>query len=339
MMASRSEVTYQQQGSRGDQVVGEWIQQLDRSRLRGDLRLNEPMARHTSWRVGGPVECYYKPADTEDLIELLVQCPPGLSILWLGLGSNLLVRDGGLRGLVIATGGVLNGLEQLDEHRVRVEAGVACAKVARFCGRAGLVGAEFLAGIPGTMGGALAMNAGAFGGETWPLVDSVETLDRQGQRHLRRPAEYEVGYRHVRGPEGEWFIAVQLSLSQGDVKVSQERIKALLAQRNESQPTGLPSGGSVFRNPGNDHAGRLIEASKLKGAQIGGASVSKKHANFFINSDAATAADLEALIQYVQSEVKSQQGIDLLTEVHIVGELLENAGVTSRLYNSVAGDD
>jgi len=302
-------------GQPGEQLVGH----LDASRLRGELLYNEAMGRHTSWRVGGPADVYYKPADVDDLACLLAQVADDEPLFWFGLGSNLLVRDGGIRGIVIATSGMLNGLEYLDNGLVRAEAGVPCPKVARFCGRQGLVGAEFLAGIPGTMGGALAMNAGAFGGETWPLVQAVETLDSQGRRHLRTADEYEVAYRHVRGPAGEWFIAAHLSLQAGDAGASQARIKQLLEQRGDTQPTGLPSGGSVFRNPEGDHAGRLIEVSGLKGFCIGAACVSEKHANFFINTGTATASDIETLIEHVQAVVESQQGVRLVPEVHIVG--------------------
>jgi len=297
--------------------------EFDRTRLRGALTLDEPMARHTSWRVGGPADYYYQPADIDDLAEVLAQWPEQAPLSWLGLGSNLLVRDGGIRGLVVVTSGVLNGLVRLDNGLVRAEAGVACPKVARFCGRAGLVGAEFLAGIPGTMGGALAMNAGAFGGETWPLVREVETIDRRGQRRLRTPDEYQIAYRHVRGPANEWFIAAHLSLQSGDAEASQARVKELLNRRSETQPTGVPSGGSVFRNPADDHAGRLIEACDLKGLCIGGACVSEKHANFFINTGSATAADIEALIHRVQAEVESRQGVRLIPEVHVLGEETE----------------
>lgn len=294
---------------------------FDQQRLRGQLRLAESMAAHTSWRVGGPADYYYKPADIDDLAEILRQWPATAPLSWFGLGSNLLVRDGGIRGLVIATSGMLNDIELRGDGRVRVEAGVSCPKVARFCARHNLVGAEFLAGIPGTMGGALAMNAGAFGGETWPLIEHVETLDRQGQRHQRRPEEYQIAYRHVRGPkQGEWFIAATLALQGGDGEASQARVKALLNQRGESQPTGQPSGGSVFRNPDGDHAGRLIESCGLKGFRIGAAQVSEKHANFFINTGTASAADIEALIEHVQRVVEEQSGIRLMPEVHIVGE-------------------
>lgn len=288
--------------------------------LRGNLLLDEPMSRHTSWRVGGPADRYYQPADIDDLAQFLQQLPDGEPVFWLGLGSNLLVRDGGIRGTVIATSGVVNGLEQINEFLVRAEAGVACAKVARFSARAGLTGAEFLAGIPGTMGGALAMNAGAFGGETWDIVTSVETLDHKGQRHKRTPDEYTVSYRHVSGPANEWFVAAELQLEKGDVEAGQARIKELLARRGDTQPTQQPNAGSVFRNPDNDFAARLIEVCGLKGQCEGAACVSEKHANFIINMGGASAADVENLIERVASTVEQQQGVRLKREVHIVGE-------------------
>ena len=299
---------------------------FDHSRLRGEMRYGELMARHTTWRIGGPADYYYRPADIDDLAEILSQWPDDEPLTWFGLGSNLLVRDGGIRGLVIATSGMLNGILRLENNLVRVEAGAACPKVARYCGREGLVGAEFLAGIPGTMGGALAMNAGAFGGETWPLIESVETLDRHGVRHHRLPREYTVGYRHVSGPANEWFVAARLSLQSGDAAISMTRVKELLGQRGESQPTGLPSGGSVFRNPQGDYAGRLIEACGLKGFVVGAAHVSEKHANFIINSGAATAADIESLILHVQSVVAAQMHITLVPEIHIIGEHVQVVG-------------
>lgn len=288
--------------------------------LRGTLKLNEPMARHTSWRVGGPAERYYEPADLDDLALFLSQIVADEPLFWVGLGSNLLVRDGGIRGTVIVTTGLLNEMSLLENGLVRIEAGVSCAKAARFAARQGLVGAEFLAGIPGTMGGALAMNAGAFGDETWPHVAAVETIDRHGHRFVRRPDEYEVSYRHVSGPANEWFVAAHLKLNSGDAMAATARIKELLDRRNASQPIGQPSCGSVFRNPPNDYAGRLIEASGLKGQCIGGACVSTKHANFIINSGNATAAEIEAMIAKVMTIVEQQHGIRLMPEVHIVGE-------------------
>lgn len=289
--------------------------------LRGNLLLDEPMSRHTSWRIGGPADRYYQPADADDLVQFLEQLPPGEPLHWLGLGSNLLVRDGGIRGTVIATSGVLNVLSQLDERTVRAEAGVACAKVARFSARAGLAGAEFLAGIPGTMGGALAMNAGAFGGETWQVVAAVETVDRSGNRRRRTPQEFTIGYRHVVVPKGEWFLAAELQLEPGaDPDALQARIKELLSKRSDLQPIQLPNAGSVFRNPDGDYAARLIEACGLKGECQGAACVSDKHANFIINTGGATAAEVERLIRHIARVVAKQQGVQLQPEVHIIGE-------------------
>ncbi len=290
------------------------------SGLRGELRNAEPMAAHTSWRVGGPADRCYWPADLADLKQFLADLPDNEPVYWLGLGSNLLVRDGGIRGTVILPFSGLNGLEVRKHERLRVGAGVAWAKVARFAARVGLSGAEFLAGIPGTMGGALAMNAGAFGGETWSLVVGVETIDHGGKIRVRTPGHYCTGYRTVSGPGGEWFVSVDLQLKCGDVAAAQSRIRELLARRSATQPTQQPSCGSVFRNPPGDFAARLIESCGLKGEQIGGAQVSPKHANFIVNLGQARAADIEALIGYVQDRVEKEHGIRLEPEVRIIGE-------------------
>ncbi|EIJ43732.1 UDP-N-acetylenolpyruvoylglucosamine reductase [Beggiatoa alba B18LD] len=287
---------------------------------RGTLRHNEPLSKHTSWRIGGPAEWFYEPTDLEDLAQLIPQIPDNMPMMWMGLGSNLLVRDGGVRGMVILTAGLLDDMIFLDEYTLRVEAGVSCAKVARFAVNAGLTGAEFLAGIPGTMGGALAMNAGAWGSETWAIVQGVETMNRQGQHQRRSVTDYEVRYRHVKGPDNEWFVAAVLKLLPSTIEEGQEKIKALLRQRGESQPMGLPSCGSVFRNPANDYAARLIEKAGWKGRGVGGAYVSEKHANFIINQKAATAADVEALIEQIILSVEQQSGVRLIPEVRIVGE-------------------
>jgi UDP-N-acetylmuramate dehydrogenase len=287
--------------------------------LRGELRFNEPMARHVSWRAGGEARLYFVPADLADLGLLLASLPHDEEILWIGLGSNTLVRDTGFDGTVIALQGILNKLERLDADRVYAGAGVAGAKLARFCAKEGLVGAEFFAGIPGLVGGALAMNAGAFGGETWRHVISVETIDRSGVQHRRLAEEYHVGYRRVIGPADEWFTAAVFKFEQGDGARASATVKQLLARRAETQPMGAASCGSVFTNPPNDYAARLIEASGLKGYRIGGAVVSDKHANFILNDDHATASDIELLIKHVQKTVLERQGVMLQTEVRIVG--------------------
>ncbi len=287
--------------------------------LQGELRINEPLAKHTSWRVGGIAQQFYRPANAQDLAVFLSQLAEGEPVLWLGLGSNLLVRDGGFAGTVIATAGVLNALE-IEGNKLNAEVGVYCAKLAKQAARAGLKGASFLAGIPGTLGGALAMNAGAHDGETWPLVSSVTTVDRQGVLRQRGPEDFTVSYRHVDIPEGEWFVSAELSLEEGNAEVEAADIKALLKRRNITQPTNQPCAGSVFRNPENDFSGRLIEEMGLKGLTIGGASVSEKHANFIVNDGTATAADIEALIFLLQQKIEQQYGVRLQPEVHIVGE-------------------
>jgi UDP-N-acetylmuramate dehydrogenase len=279
---------------------------------------DEPMSKHTSWHVGGPADLYFAPRDSMDLASFMRQLRPEVAVLWIGLGSNLLVRDGGIRGAVVSTAGALGAIERKSANVIRVEAGVACARVAKQCVKWGLGPAEFLAGIPGTIGGALAMNAGAWGGETWRHVIELEVLDRRGARRTRLPADYEVSYRHVQGPENEWFLGAQLQFERKPGSQS-ETIRELLEKRKQAQPIGEWSCGSVFINPRTDHAWRLIETAGLKGHRIGDASVSMKHANFIINHGAASAADIEALIQHVQSTVLQVHGIELHTEVRIVG--------------------
>ncbi len=295
--------------------------------LQGRVLFNEPLARHTSWRVGGPADVLFKPASKQDLALFLKALPVDVPVLWLGLGSNLLVRDAGIRGAVIETHGALNDLQRLGETEVWCDAGVPCAKLARQCAKWNLGPAEFFAGIPGTLGGALAMNAGAFGGETWRHVVLVETINRHGDIKRRMESDYEVAYRHVRPVhqqvnqhgQDEWFLGAQLSFSESDANGEAE-IRALLARRKEAQPIGEPSCGSVFTNPPGHHAAKLIESAGLKGSRIGGAVVSTKHANFIINEGSATAAEIEQLIDHVRATVQQQYGIELKPEVRIVGE-------------------
>jgi UDP-N-acetylmuramate dehydrogenase len=280
---------------------------------------DESMARHTSWRVGGVADVWFQPANREDLLSFLQSLDAAIPLHWVGLGSNLLVRDGGIRGAVIAVQNALSEITDLGAGRVSAGAGVACTVLARHCVRQKLGPAEFFAGIPGTVGGALAMNAGAFGGETWQQVESVEVVNRQGQVRTRTPADYTVSYRQVDGPEQEWFLGGTFSFSE-NYDTSMDKVRALVNERKEKQPLGLPSCGSVFRNPEGDHAARLIEATGLKDFAIGGAVVSAKHANFIINTGTATAADIEALIEHVQLAVNAEHGIKLQREVHILGE-------------------
>ena len=297
---------------------------------RGQLRLNEPLASHTSWRVGGPADRYYEPAGREDLSDFIRSLPPHDPILWIGLGSNLLVRDGGWRGTVICLHGALDELRleavtdsrlPTPDSRVYAEAGVHCARLAKFSVTEKLVGGGFFAGIPGTVGGALAMNAGAHGGETWNVTEAVEVMFRDGRCEWMPRSRFKYGYRHVEWSEGMvGFIAARFRFA-ADVDGSAEKdMKTWLAKRKATQPVGKPSAGSTFRNPPGDHAARLIEACGLKGYRIGGAEVSKLHANFILTNDAATAADVEALIDHVQRVVQEKKGVQLQKEVKIVGE-------------------
>lgn len=287
--------------------------------VRTEALHHEPLRKHTSWRVGGPADLFYAPASLPELKSILAELPAATPIHWLGLGSNLLVRDGGIRGAVIATAGLPRELERLDERRVRASAGLACMLLAKRCVRWQLGPAAFFAGIPGTVGGAIAMNAGAFGGETWTHVESVSTIDRRGEIRERPRADFEIGYRTVRGAANEWFLAATFRFDH-DASSSMDAIKDMLARRNAAQPLGVPSCGSVFRNPEGDFAGRLIEEAGQKGRRIGGAMVSDKHANFILNLGSATAADIEALIAEVRAAVARTSGVELELEVRVIGE-------------------
>jgi len=291
--------------------------------VRGKLRSDVDMSRHTSWRAGGRAERTYQPADLDDLSAFLRNLPQDEPLHWVGLGSNLLVRDGGLRGTVLLMHAALSELRLEQDGLVYAQAGVPGAKLARFAALHNLGSAEFFAGIPGTLGGMLAMNAGCYGGETWNVVERVQVMNHRGELRERSPQDYDIGYRHVAsrtGGEPEYFVGAWLRLPRGDGAASREQIKSLLSKRIASQPLQTPNAGSVFRNPPGDHAARLIEQCGLKGRRIGGAQVSEKHANFIVNAGGATAADIEKLINEVRATVLQQTGISLHPEVRIIGE-------------------
>lgn len=292
--------------------------------LRGKLVRDGSLARHTTWRVGGTADLLYAPAGRDDLAQFFRGLPASMPVTMLGLGSNVLARDGGIRGAVVlmhdpgAALAVADGL-------VYADAGVASPKLARFAAVHGCAEAEFLAGIPGTVGGALAMNAGCYGGETWRYVARVETLSRDGTFNIRTPAEYRIGYRSVLCRDGrpldEPFTGAWFRFGPGDVAAARARIRELLARRIATQPLSLPNAGSVFRNPDGDHAARLIEACGLKGYAIGGARVSELHANFIVNPDRrADATDIEQLIAHVRATVHAKTGVRLEPEVRVLGE-------------------
>ena len=295
--------------------------------LRGQLKADEPMSKHVSWRAGGPARRFFAPADLEDLSMFLSQLPDEEPVLFVGLGSNLLVREGGWRGTVVMMYGAARA-PRMEEGLIYAEAGVACPKVARFAAEQNLGSAEWMTGIPGTVGGALAMNAGCYGGETWDIVERVVTINRRGQLRRRGKEEFEFSYRHCElkadaSSDGdEWFASAHFRLPEGDKEESRAIMKALLTKRRSTQPLQLPNAGSVFRNPSEGKtAARLIQSSGLKKLERNGARISEKHANFIVNpGGAASAADIEWLIEHVQQKVEEEKGVRLSTEVKIVGD-------------------
>jgi UDP-N-acetylenolpyruvoylglucosamine reductase len=295
---------------------------LERGKLLFDVSLKE----FTTWKIGGKADQFYWPHDLFDLQSFIKTVPKDMPITWLGLGSNSLVSDKGVRGVVILTQGALKELsgEPSDagpNALIRAEAGVASAQAARFAMRLNKTGIEFLAGVPGSIGGALVMNAGACGGETWQYIHHVETLDREGNIHQRFPNEFEIAYRSVKGlPKDEWFVAAIFDLPQGEGHEAQQKIREFLDHRTRTQPANLPSCGCVFKNPEGHHASKIIDELGLKGTEVGGLRISEKHANFMINTGTGTASDVQNLIALVQEKVQSQYGVSLHPEVKLIGE-------------------
>jgi UDP-N-acetylmuramate dehydrogenase len=302
---------------------------LDTMGLQGELRTQEPMSRHTSWKTGGNADYYYIASDINDLAKFISKLPTSTPITWIGFGSNLLVRDGGVSGVVVSVVGLLNELKKINETDIFIGAGVSCVKVAHFSAKHGLEGIEFLAGIPGTIGGALAMNAGAYGGEIWSYIKEVETINRKGKREIFEKNKFDINYRSVSISENEWFIACKMKLEISTRTVVNDRIKKMLSERADGQPLGQLSCGSVFRNPTNQHAAKLIELCGLKGKKVGGAVISDKHSNFIINTGNATSLDIEKLIEFIQACVHEKYDIKLIPEVRIIGE--SNKGESNAL--------
>lgn len=296
------------------------MQQLKTHNIRGSITMDAPLTRYNTWGLKGRAECLYQPQDLDDLSVFLKQLEAATPVTYIGLGSNLLVRDGGVAGVVIVTHACLKNIESRAAAKVYVQAGVACAKLAKYTSNKGLAGIEFMAGIPGTVGGALAMNAGAFGGQTWDHVDYVDVINRQGDVYSRQVEEYQFAYRQVSVFEDEYFVGAHFTLNANTEQANTVSIKELLARRAQSQPIGKKNCGSVFKNPANGYAAELIEQCGLKGYRIGGASISEKHANFINNDADASAADIEALMEYMQQIVLEKFSIQLEPEVRTIGE-------------------
>ena len=278
---------------------------------------NELLARHTSWKIGGRADIFFSPNSRDELSEFLKS--NDCSITWLGNGTNILIRDGGVRGAVISTKKSFNNIQLLDRSNCKVEAGVSCFELAMHAVKNNIGPAAFFSGIPGSIGGALTMNAGCFGHETWEFVKSIEVIDRNGEIHHLDPKEFSISYRSVSFPFPLWFLSCDMTFPDKGV-TTMEELKSMRNSRIERQPLTENTCGSVFKNPDGNHAGDLIERSGLKGFRIGGCSVSEKHANFIVNDKRATARDIETLIKHIQNTVKDCFGIDLDTEVRIIGE-------------------
>ena len=282
---------------------------------------NELLASHTSWKIGGRADIFFSPNSRDELSEFLKS--NDCSITWLGNGTNILIRDGGVRGAVISTKKSFNNIQLLDRSNCKVEAGVSCFELAMHAVKNNIGPAAFFSGIPGSIGGALTMNAGCFGHETWEFVKSIEVIDRNGEIHHLDPKEFSVSYRSVSFPFPLWFLSCDMTFPDKGV-TTMEELKSMRNSRIERQPLTENTCGSVFKNPDGNHAGDLIERSGLKGFRIGGCSVSEKHANFIVNDKRATARDIETLINHIQNTVKDRFGIDLDTEVRIIGEYDES---------------
>jgi len=284
-----------------------------------DCSCNESMAKHTSWGIGGCADLFYSPKSREDLVSFLSSVDPNLPITWIGKGTNILVRDGGIRGVVISTKSFLKEIEKTSKYLYKVEAGVACVELALFCQKNGIGPAAFFSGIPGSIGGALTMNAGSFGMETWDLVIEVEVINEKGDISFLEKESFDIAYRTVTFPFRLWFLSCSMSLS-SDEQTTKDNLIELRNQRIKTQPLSEDTCGSVFKNPPGNFAGALIEGSGLKGFKIGSASISEKHANFIVNQGGATAGDIENLINHTRQVVKKNYDIDLQPEVRIMGE-------------------
>jgi UDP-N-acetylmuramate dehydrogenase len=287
-------------------------------KIKGQSLFNEPLSKYTSWKVGGPADIFFIPQSRNDLSDFL-KSNHDKPITWLGNGTNILVRDGGIRGAVIATKKSLNEIKKEENNACRVEVGASCMDLALFAEKNELGPAAFFSGIPGSIGGALVMNAGSFGHETWNFVDSVEVIDEEGVIHHLNRKDFKVSYRTVKYPFPLWFVSCLMKFSESETTTKSE-LKEYRDQRLKTQPLNEDTCGSVFKNPEKGHAGALIERAGLKGHRIGGCSISNKHANFIVNEGSATSKNIEDLIKHVQKAVKKKHNIDLETEVRILGE-------------------
>jgi UDP-N-acetylmuramate dehydrogenase len=296
------------------------LQQLPQ--VRGRYRADVPLAPRTWLRVGGPAEVIFQPADTDDLIAFLAARPDGVPVIPLGVASNVLVRDGGIEGVVLRFSGTLAEI-QVDGRELLVGAGATDRMIAIKALEAGLTGLEFYIGIPGTLGGAVRMNAGAFGGETAEVVRRVIALDPDGRRHELSSEELGFAYRRSALPEGWIVLGAVLAGIPGDPEAIRARMTAIKAEREAAQPLRVATGGSTFKNPEGAKAWQLIDAAGCRGLRHGRAMVSEKHCNFLINTGDARAAELEELGELVRSRVRETSGVGLEWEIHRIGRKID----------------
>ena len=297
--------------------------------VRGELTENAPVARFTWFRVGGPAEVLFTPADRDDLADFLSARPDGVAVTVIGVASNLLVRDGGIAGVVIRLGRGLAGIE-IEGSRVRAGAAAMDINVARACRDAGVAGLEFLAGVPGTIGGALRMNAGAYGREMRDVVVEAEALDGAGRTHRLGLADLGFSYRHSAVADDWIFTAATLAGKPGEADEIARRMDEIGQAREESQPIRTRTGGSTFTNPPGAKAWQLIDAAGCRGLRRGGAMVSEQHCNFLVNTGDATAADIESLGEEVRRRVREHSGIALQWEIRRIGEPLQGGPEEAR---------
>ena len=284
---------------------------------------NELLSKHTAWKVGGPADIFFTPQNRDDLSNFL-KSNHGKQITWLGNGTNVLVRDGGIRGAVISTKKSIDKINMETKNSCRVEAGASCMDLALFAEKNQLGPAAFFSGIPGSIGGALTMNAGSFGMETWDLVKEVEVINEKGDISFIEKESFDIAYRTVTFPFRLWFLSCSMFLS-SDEETTKDNLIELRNQRIKTQPLSEDTCGSVFKNPPGNYAGALIEGSGLKGFKIGSASISEQHANFIVNEGGATARDIENLIKHTRQVVREKFDIDLQPEVRIIGEASSSA--------------
>ncbi len=287
-------------------------------KIKGNLRKNISLKKYNTWKVGGKAEYFFEPEDLEDL-KIFLNLTSGEKVTFLGNGSNVLIRDNGIEGYVVCLKKSFNNHHINSENKFIFEAGLSCMKIAQISAKQNFTGLEFLCGIPGTLGGALKMNAGCYGGNIWDNVSDITLINKEGDLIKRKKNDFKISYRNVDIDENNFFVSASFNLQKNQMNNSLNIIKDFLKDRRSNQPTGLPSCGSVFKNPKNHHAAKILDSLGLKGFRVGGAYVSEKHANFIITEKSAKSKDIEKLINYIQKKVYEDKKISLETEVKFIG--------------------